>query len=118
MNKRTIGTQKEELAAEFLKKQGVSILERNFFTRQGEIDLIGIHQDTLVFFEVKYRKKEYSGLPQEAVNYNKQRQICKVSLFFLNKYHYGIDCKIRYDVVAILGNQIEWFQNAFDYIGK
>ena len=65
-NKRETGTRKEELAADFLTRRGVKILERNFRCRQGEIDLIGMDGQYLVFVEVKYRKTARNGMPAEA----------------------------------------------------
>ena len=56
-NKRNIGTEYEKLAEEYLVKNGVRILEKNFRSRFGEIDLIGYDREYLVFFEVKYRGK-------------------------------------------------------------
>ena len=59
----------------------------NYRVRQGEIDIVGYEKGTLVFFEVKYRANAGNGLPQEAVSVAKQRQICRVALFYLNQYH-------------------------------
>ena len=53
MNRRQIGAQKEELAAKYLEKEGMHIVEKNFRARQGEIDLVGYHKGYLVFVEVK-----------------------------------------------------------------
>ena len=69
-NKRETGTRKEELAADFLTRRGVKILERNFRCRQGEIDLIGMDGQYLVFVEVKYRKTARNGMPAEAVGHS------------------------------------------------
>lgn len=118
MNKRKIGKDYEQYAAEYLKKQGFFILEKNFRVRQGEIDLIGYHKGMLVFVEVKYRKNETRGFPEEAITCKKQRQISKVAEFYL-MYHpltEGISC--RYDVVAICGKNIRWYENAFSHQGR
>mgnify|MGYP003097003635 CR=1 FL=1 len=76
-------------------------------------DLVGYEKGTLVFFEVKYRANAGNGLPQEAVSVAKQRQICRVALFYLNQYHIPEQQPVRYDVIAILGNEITWIRNAF-----
>lgn len=55
MNTRTTGAQWEAAAADYLQAQGMRIVEQNFRSRQGEIDIIGYHQGYLVFVEVKYR---------------------------------------------------------------
>jgi hypothetical protein len=62
LNRREIGTEEEKLAAEYLRKQGMQIVEANFRSRQGEIDLVGQHEGYLVFVEVKYRSSG-KGMP-------------------------------------------------------
>ena len=72
-NLRSEGNAGERIAGLFLEQHGVRILERNFRSgRQGEIDLIGLDQDTLVFFEVKLRRSERCGTPEAAVTYSKE----------------------------------------------
>lgn len=119
MNKRKLGTIKEQLAEKFLEKQGVSVIDRNFRTRIGEIDLIGIKNQTLIFFEVKYRKTEKYGFPAEAVNYKKQLTISRVSdqFRFLKCKELTKELYVRYDVIVILGEHITWIKNAFPYQG-
>ncbi len=113
MNKRSVGTHKEKMAEEFLLSRGVRIVERNYRNRQGEIDLIGIDGEYLVFFEVKYRKNNSKGYPEDAVSFYKQRNICKVADYYrLVKQVRGDRC-IRYDVIAIEGEEIRWIKNAF-----
>lgn len=86
-NDREIGAAFEEKACEYLKKNGLQIVERNFRVRQGEIDIVAQDKGTLVFVEVKYRKDASKGLPEEAVNLRKQRQISKVALFYIAFRH-------------------------------
>lgn len=105
----------EERAASFLAERGVKILERNFRCRQGEVDIIGIHEGCLVFVEVKYRKSDRAGMPEEAVGVQKQSKICKTSDYFRVGHRQYASCQVRYDVVAILGDEIRWYQNAFPY---
>ena len=84
----------------------------NFRCKIGEIDIIGNDKDTLVFYEVKYRSSDYMGSPKEAVNIHKIRKICRVSDFYrlINKIE---DNKsIRFDVISIKGEEIEWIKNA------
>ena len=118
VNKREVGGFYEEAAALFLSKKGVRILERNYRCRQGEIDLIGLDGEYLVFFEIKYRKDEAAGLPEEAVNSAKRRRICGAAKYFLYLNGYGESIPIRFDVIAICQSRVRWYQNAFDYIGK
>ncbi|MDO4303503.1 MAG: YraN family protein [Bacillota bacterium] len=116
MNKREIGKEYEQAAASYLEDNGFRILERNFRCRQGEVDLVGIHQDCLVFVEVKYRKNDRAGSPEEAVNYRKQIRICKTSDYYRLIHPWHGSRQVRYDVVAICADDIRWHQNAFDYV--
>lgn len=118
MNKREVGKAYEKRAEDYLKEQGFRILERNFRVRQGEIDLIGYHRNELVFVEVKYRKDKRKGLPEEAVTSAKQRQISKVAEFYLMRHPLAGGRGCRYDVVAICGEEITWYENAFLHQGR
>lgn len=116
MNTRQKGTDQEKRAAEYLEMHGMQILERNFRNRQGEIDIIGLHGDYLVFAEVKYRKSKNKGSALEAVDLRKQRQICKTADYYRYLHKLGRNTMVRYDVVAIQGEEIQWIQNAFPHI--
>ncbi len=118
MNKRETGTRYEALAAEYLEENDVRIIKRNYRDRRGEIDIIGLHQGYLVFFEVKYRKNASSGSASEAVGPHKQRQICRTADRFLFSNEIPLDSPVRFDVVAIDGNEITWIRNAFPYIER
>ncbi len=114
-NKRTIGFEYEKIAGEYLKSRGYEIIEYNFYSRHGEIDIIAKHEGYLVFLEVKYREDNKSGHPLEAVSLAKQKTICKCALYYMKKK--GIqDVPVRFDVVGILGNKVTLIQNAFEYI--
>ncbi len=90
----------EELAGRFLKDQGYTIVERNFQTKLGEIDIVAKKDNYLVFVEVKARRSQNYGLPQEAVTTKKQAVIKKVAQAFLQKN--GLEHKMmRFDVIAI-----------------
>lgn len=116
MNTRQVGMEKEKQACEYLKAQGMIILEQNFRNRQGEVDIIGSHEGYLVFVEVKFRKNDCCGTALAAVSLSKQRQICKTADAYRYVHHYGENTAVRYDVLAIQGNHVEWLQNAFSHI--
>lgn len=116
LNRRSIGTEWEQRAAEYLESQGMLIKERNYRNRQGEIDIIGSHNGYLVFVEVKYRESTEKGYALEAVDYRKQCRICRVADYYRCVHKLGNRIGIRYDVVAIQGNRIQWIQNAFPHI--
>ena len=116
MNTRKKGSVKEQLAADYLQKHGMQIVERNFRTKRGEIDLIGYHNQYLVFVEVKYRVNSNKGFALESVDCRKQRQICKVADDYRYIHKLGDNTMVRYDVVAIQDNQLQWIPNAFPHI--
>lgn len=111
-NKRITGVQYEVLAARYLIEQGLEVLEQNYRSRQGEIDLIARDGEYLVFIEVKYRKNDSLGFPEEAVDLRKQQRIVQTAGYYLYQQGYGeIPC--RFDVIAILGSRIRWLKHAF-----
>jgi putative endonuclease len=95
-----LGRTGERLAAEALARRGYRILERNFRCRYGEIDLVAEQQDDLVFVEVKTRRGEAWGRPEEAVTERKQRKIVQTALHYLDLHHCA-ERAWRVDVVAI-----------------
>lgn len=116
MNKRKTGSDWEKQAANFLRRKGMRILEMNFRCRQGEVDLIGKQDAYLVFTEVKYRSSTQMGYASEAVNSHKMRQICRVADFYRTIKKVPAETPVRYDVIAIQGEEIQWIQNAFPHI--
>ena len=118
MNTRKIGTQKEQAAKEYLEGRGMKILEMNYRAGKGEIDIIGLHERYLVFVEVKYRNSQRMGNASEAVTLSKQKQICRVADHYRYTHHYPEETCVRYDVVSIQGERIDWIQNAFYHTGR
>ena len=116
MNKRQIGTQKEKQDMAYLENHGFRIITHNYRSRQGEIDVIGYHKGYLVFIEVKYRRNLRMGTPAEAVDFRKQIKICTVADYYRYSNGIGDDTAIRYDVIAISGEEIIWYQDAFAHI--
>lgn len=115
MDKRKKGSAYEKIAAEVLQEKGYHILEMNYHCKVGEVDIIARDGEYLAFVEVKYRKNDSMGLPKEAVTFAKQKKISKTAAFYLMSHHYRDDVSVRFDVVAILGNQAEVIKNAFPY---
>lgn len=116
MNTRKKGAEYEGIAIKYLRGQGITILERNYRNRKGEVDIVGKDGEYTVFFEVKYRKNSASGYPAEAVNYGKQKNICMVADYYRMIHKMGETAPVRYDVVAICGGEITWYKNAFEHI--
>lgn len=114
-NKRSVGADYEKAAGIYLEQQGYEIIEYNFYSRSGEVDIIAKHEGYLVFVEVKYRKNSSDGYPLEAISLQKQKSICKCAMYYMNKK--GLNhMPVRFDAVGILGNEIQVVQNAFDFI--
>ena len=114
--KKILGREGEDRAAQFLKKQGYKILERNYSTPQGEIDLIALHRGEVVFVEVKTRTNDAYGAPELAVNPRKQQRMVKAALGYI-KYKKLHQVPCRFDVVAISAateQSIDLIENAFE----
>lgn len=114
--KKTLGREGEDRAARFLAKKGYKILERNYSTRSGEIDLVALHNGEVVFVEVKTRTSDAYGAPELAVNPRKQLRMIKAALGYI-KYKKLHQMPCRFDVVAITAaaeNGVELIQNAFE----
>jgi putative endonuclease len=114
--RRQLGDSGEDMAAAALKRQGYKILERNYRSPLGEIDLIAKHKGVLVFIEVKTRKSERFGSPAEAVHPAKQAKLRRLADYYLKQQRLG-DVAVRFDVVGILlgqdGPRLEIIENAF-----
>jgi len=107
----------EAIAVEHLKKHGYRILEQNYRTKFGEIDIIAKDKGAIVFIEVKARRSYRFGNPKWAITPKKQRKISMVALYYLKATKLR-DVRARFDVVAIhpiQGDQsIEIIKNAFE----
>jgi len=97
--KKELGKEGEDIAVRFLKKNKYKILEKNFRTPLGEIDIIARDGDTLVFVEVKTRENPLFGEPFESVNYHKKRKLIKVASLYLKRLRDIPPC--RFDVISI-----------------
>ena len=105
------------MAEEFLKKKGYRLLERQYRTRFGEIDLIMQTGETVVFVEVKTRSSHDFGLPEEAVTATKKSHLWKAAETWLTSRDMIEETDCRFDVVAITLNpdgsvhRLEHFEN-------
>lgn len=101
--KRILGAMGEKAAADFLVKNKYKIIEMNFKTKIGEIDIIARDKEYIVFIEVKTRSGTKYGLPCQAVDFRKQNVIGKVSAMYLaNKGLNNQNC--RFDVIEVYSN--------------
>ena len=116
MNKRSLGTRKEDEAARFLTECGLKVTDLNFRSRFGEIDIVARDGEFVVFVEVKYRRSSLAGHPEEAVDIRKARTISKVADYYRVVRKLPYDTAVRFDVVAIEGDTFRWYKNAFSYM--
>jgi len=116
MDSHELGKAGQKAAEAFLKSKGYEIIDRNFHTRSGELDLVVRDGDYIVFVEVKARKSLEYGYPREAITRTKQKRILKTALAYLTQNHLH-NSNIRFDVVEVLLQQGQTYashiENAF-----
>jgi putative endonuclease len=111
------GNATEQLAHNYLLKNHLKTVEKNFNCRYGEIDLIMQDGDMLVFVEVRYRQSQQYGGAVTSVDYRKQRKLINTANFYLQKHRLHVPT--RFDVVAVDGSsdkgsgEINWIKGAF-----
>lgn len=113
----SLGERGENVAAKYLTQLGYKILQRNYLTKVGEIDIVARQGKVLVFVEVKTRT-DSEPRPEDQVNYEKQQQITKAGNLYLSRFGYP-QPPARFDVIAIVWPEgrepiIQHHQNAFD----
>ena len=119
----TLGQRGEREAERFLLKKGWIIIERGYQDKFGEIDLIAVDGETVVFVEVKTRQSDVAGRPEEAVDGKKQTHVSRTAKGYL-KFHKLTECSARFDVIAITWPhsekhpEIVHYENAFESVGE
>lgn len=116
--KAVAGQEAERRALELLETRGLTLLERNFRCRLGELDLVMLHGKTLVFVEVRSRKSSRFASAAESVDLRKQRKLARAAGFFLLRRPAFRHHPVRFDVVALDGPSperyaIQWVRDAF-----
>ena len=111
------GQAHEQRALDHLTQQGLSLIERNFRCKLGEIDLIMRDKDITVFVEVRYRRSASHGGALASIGYAKTRRIALTAQTWLRRTAGPADRPIRFDVIAIEGPQPElrWLKAAFEF---
>lgn len=101
-----LGERGEALAWNYLKKQGYTLLEKNYRNHFGEIDVIAEKKRVLVFLEIKTRRHHHFGLPEEAIDWKKRRKLTQVAQAYLQAQ--GRENQpARFDVLALTWNGTE-----------
>ena len=110
-SKTELGRIGEELAISFLENKGYEILAKNYRFKRFEIDIISKFNNLLIFVEVKSRKSNFYGNPEEAVTKTKAKQVIIAAQNYIFKTNWKAD--IRFDIIAITKNEIMHFEDAF-----
>ena len=110
---RHTGDEAEATALKYLQDRGLSLQQRNFECRYGEIDLIMRDDTTLVFVEVRYRRSAHFGGALCSVTAQKQEKIRKTILHYISEKKLGERYPLRCDVVAIEAETVHWIKGAF-----
>jgi len=107
------GEAAESLAADFLQRRGLTVLERNYRCRFGEIDLVARSGELLVFVEVRARTSEAFGAAAGSITATKRRRLVAAARHYLATHRADRAC--RFDVVLVRGaeQQVEWLTDAF-----
>ena len=116
------GKMGEDLAVSCLLKQGYKIIERNYRTKLGEIDIIADCKGCVCFVEVRAKNSLSFGAPEETIIKRKQLQIAKTALLYIKKYKLQ-DKSCRFDVVSVEGvdrprPEVRLIENAFELDSK
>lgn len=114
----SIGARAEQAALNYLATQGLRLLEKNFYCKLGEIDLIMIEAQTVVFVEVRYRKQTEYGHASDSITYRKQQKIIRAAQVFLLRNQHLKHQPCRFDVVTLERSgttraKIQWLKSAF-----
>lgn len=108
------GQQAEAAAGHHLKKHRISIVAKNVQSKFGELDLVCLDGDELVFVEVRYRSHPGFGSAAETVNIRKQQKLIRAAQFFLSTHPEYSRMTMRFDVIGIdKRHSIEWIKGAF-----
>ncbi len=115
MDTLTRGKDAEERACRYLQARGLHLLQRNYRSKRGEIDLILQDKDSLVFVEVRYRKGPRYGSALESVNRHKQSRLIACAKHYMQTHPDISQQPCRFDVISIMGSStaIEWIADAF-----
>ncbi|WXL25013.1 YraN family protein [Ectopseudomonas mendocina] len=116
---RASGAAAEALARQHLEQQGLRLVAQNWRCRLGELDLVMLHADTVVFVEVRYRRHRAWGGAAESVDARKREKLCRAAQQFLLQESRWAKHPCRFDVIAVNADshtpaRLDWIQNAFD----
>jgi putative endonuclease len=109
-----VGKLYEYRAHQWLKRQGLQPLYRNYHTKGGEIDIIMQDDDILVFVEVRYRNNRSWQNAAESINFRKQQRIIYAARHFIQRHQQHQAQQCRFDAICFTQiNQVDWIKDAF-----
>ena len=112
LTRRYAGYLAERVAGRYLKKQGLRLLQYNYASRFGEIDIILKDQEQWVFVEVRSRSNQGFMRPEESINHAKQRRLWLTGQCYLQQLKERNTASARFDVVTVLSGSCSWIKNA------
>lgn len=117
-NRQRIGNRAEQQARDWLQQQGLTTVAVNYRCRLGEVDLVMIDHNTLVFVEVRWRRHQQYGGPLASVDTRKQRRLTQAARHFLGRHPDQAQRPCRFDVIGMTPGddgeaRYQWIQNAF-----
>lgn len=110
MNRRGKGEEYEKKAETILKESGYEIVDKNYHSQQGEIDIICEKNGMLVFVEVKYRRNSDYGYGSEAIDKRKLKRMYLTGIKYLSEKKLRVK-EIRFDMIVFLGEEYTWDEN-------
>ncbi|MDB6145089.1 MAG: hypothetical protein JWP80_4133 [Pseudomonas sp.] len=118
-SRQNAGREAEAFALQYLQHQGLRLITQNWLCKRGELDLVMLDGDTVVFVEVRYRRHAGWGGALESVDFRKREKLILAAQFFLQKQSRWANSPCRFDVIAINGDPgsapvLNWLKNAFD----
>ncbi|OYW87430.1 MAG: YraN family protein [Pseudomonadales bacterium 32-61-5] len=117
-DRQTSRRQAEDRALHHLEQRGLRLLKRNWLCRSGELDLVMLDGDTVVFIEVRYRRHSAWGGALESIDRRKQQKLIRAAQLFLQTESRWSSHPCRFDVIAIEADSStatpNWIRNAFD----
>jgi putative endonuclease len=116
--KQHVGARAENIAADFLRDQGLEILERNYLRRLGELDIVARDGDVLVIAEVRTRATNRYGGAAASVDSRKQQRLIRAATQLLQQRNDLSHLRVRFDVIAVLDidremPRVDWIRHAF-----
>lgn len=117
-----LGKKAEDLAIQYLQSQGLLLLERNLLYKTGEIDIVMLDKDIMVFIEVRLRNNCSYGNGLDSINQNKKLKIIRTAQYYLpylSKKHFDYNVPAcRFDVISITNHMVTWVKYAFEVISN